>query len=211
MYKIYSFLIFIIINFIFVFLNEKVLDIVYHKKLSFEKIYSIYYPKLVRFSNEYILSIHDAENIVQDCFVHIWEQKDHLNTIKNINAYLFRLVKNKCVDYLRHKITVESKKRALQDTYIKEFEYKLLSIELFDDSSMSDEEIECIIHKAINNLPEKCREIFVLSKMNGMKYEEIAALLKISKNTVRNHVAAALKKMRHELKNYFPLFLFIIA
>jgi RNA polymerase sigma-70 factor (ECF subfamily) len=148
---------------------------------------------------------------VQDCFVHIWEQRDNLHAIKNINAYLFRLVKNKCVDYLRHKITVASKKRELQDIHFKEFEYKLLSIESFDDSSLSDEEIEHIIHNAINSLPEKCREIFVLSKMNGMKYEEIAAQLKISKNTVKNQVAIALKKMRHELKDYFPLLLFIIS
>jgi RNA polymerase sigma-70 factor (ECF subfamily) len=182
-----------------------------NQKTSFEKIYSIYYPKLVRFSREYILSTHDAENIVQDCFVHIWEQRDNLPAIKNINAYLFRLVKNKCVDYLRHKITVESKKRELQDIHLKEFEYKLLSIEAFDDASMSDEEIERIIHNAIDSLPEKCKEIFVLSKLNGMKYEEIAAQLKISKNTVRNQVSIALEKMRHELKDYFPLLLFIIA
>jgi RNA polymerase sigma-70 factor (ECF subfamily) len=181
------------------------------QETPFEKIYSIYYPKLVRFSREYILSVYDAENIVQDCFIYIWEQRDNLPAIKNINAFLFRLVKNKCVDYLRHKVTVASKKRELQDIHIKEAEYKLLSIEALDDASISDEEIEHIIYNAINSLPEKCREIFVLSKLNGMKYEEIAAQLNISKNTVKNQVAIALKKMRHELKDNFPLLLFIIS
>ncbi|MDU1890802.1 MAG: sigma factor [Dysgonomonas sp.] len=70
----------------------------WHQNLTFDEIYSIYYPKLVRFSNEYILSLHDAENIVQDCFLYLWEQRDSLNSINNINAYLFRLIKNKCID-----------------------------------------------------------------------------------------------------------------
>lgn len=181
------------------------------QNLSFDEIYSIYYPKLVRFSNEYVLSIHDAENIVQDCFLYVWEQKQTLPSINNINAFLFRLVKNKCIDFLRRKILEETKKKNLQETYIREFSYKLLSIESFNDMSLSDEEIETIIYDAINNLPEKCREIFILSKVKGLKYEEIAQQLEISPNTVRNQVSIALSKMRESLKNHLPLFIFIIG
>lgn len=177
---------------------------------SFDDIYLIYYSKLIRFSKEYVMSEYDAENIVQDCFLHIWEQRESLNLIDNINAFLFRLVKNKCVDFLRRKILDETKKQEIQDVYLQEFKYKLYSIESFDDSSFSDEEIERIIYDAINNLPEKCREIFVLNKINGLKHEEIATLLKISPNTVKNQVSNALKKMRQELKDFVPLFLFII-
>lgn len=179
--------------------------------LSFDEIYSIYYPKLVRFSNEYVLSIYDAENIVQDCFLYVWEQKQTLPSINNINAFLFRLVKNKCIDFLRRKILEETKKKNLQETYVREFEYKLLSIESFSDLSLSDDEIEAIIYNAINSLPEKCREIFILSKIKGMKYEEIAEQLEISPNTVKNQVSNALSKMRQSLKNHLPLFIFIIG
>lgn len=178
---------------------------------TFEDIYSIYYPKLVRFSNEYVLSVHDAENIVQDCFLYVWEQKHTLHSINNINAFLFRLVKNKCIDFLRRKILDETKKKDIQDTYIREFQYKLLSIESFDDSFMSDDEIETIIYNAINSLPEKCKQIFILSKINGMKYDEIAKQLEISPNTVKNQVSNALEKIRKSLKNHLPLFIFLIG
>lgn len=178
---------------------------------SFDEIYLIYYPKLVRFCKEYILSEPDAENIVQDCFLYLWERKDTLRTINNINAFLFRLVKNKCIDHLRHRVTAEAKKEEIRSTYLKEFEYKLLAISSFDDSSLSDEDIEVIIYNAINRLPDKCREIFVLSKLKGLKYEEIASQLAISPNTVKNQVAIALQKMRKELKNHLPLLFFIIG
>ena len=66
-----------------------------NKDLDFEKIYTMYYPKLVRFSKEYVLTRADAENIVQDIFVHLWEKRKTLDKIQSINAFLFRLVKNK--------------------------------------------------------------------------------------------------------------------
>lgn len=179
--------------------------------MTFEEIYTKYHPKLVRFSNEYIFSIPDAENIVQDCFVYLWEHQEDLYTIRNINAFLFRLVKNKCVDYLRNKIAVENRKEEFQYISIKEAEYKLLSIEAFDDSALSDEDIEKIIYRAIDNLPGKCKEIFVMSKINKLKYEEIAELLNVSTNTVRNQIAIALKKMRKELKELAPILLFMFG
>ncbi len=180
-----------------------------NKDLDFEKIYTMYYPKLVRFSKEYVLTRADAENIVQDIFVHLWEKRNTLDKIQSINAFLFRLVKNKCVDFLRHKITIEVKQCDMQEVLLKEYNFKLYSIELFDDTSLSDAEIEHIIHTAIENLPEKCREIFILSKIEGLKYHEIAEKMQLSPNTVRNQIVIALKKMKDELKEYLPLFIFL--
>lgn len=177
--------------------------------LDFEKIYAVYYPKLVRFSKEYVLSQADAENIVQDVFLGLWEQKDILSSLHNINAYLFRLMKNRCIDFLRHKIRVEDKKQSIQDVMLREYELKLYSIEHFDESLLSDEEIERIIANAIDSLPQKCREIFVLSRMEGLKYQEIAERLKLSPSTVNNQITIALKKLKEELKEFLPLFLFL--
>lgn len=178
--------------------------------LTFEGIYMKYYPKLVRFCQEYVLSAADAENIVQDCFVYLWEQKDKISSINNLNAFLFRLVKNKCIDFLRHKIMAEHKKENLQNTFIQEYTFKLQSIESFD-SSVPDHEIEQLIEKAINNLPDRCRDIFILKKIEGLKYEEIAQQMSLSPNTVRNQVAIALKKMKAELKEYLPLLIFLVG
>ncbi len=178
---------------------------------SFEDIYVRYYPKLVRFSKEYVLSQPDAENIVQDCFMFLWENKQSIPSINNINAFLFRLVKNKCVDFLRHKITAEEKRETIQTAFIAEYRFKLQSIESFDSNALSDEDIEKIISDAINRLPAKCREIFILSRLEGMTYENIALQLNLSPHTVRNQISLALKKMKHELKDYLPLLLFLIS
>jgi len=71
---------------------------------EFSEIYSTYYPKLKRFAKEYILYEEDAENIVQDIFMYLWENADLLNTVLNLNAYLFTLIKHKCIDFLRGQI-----------------------------------------------------------------------------------------------------------
>ncbi|NDV60114.1 RNA polymerase sigma-70 factor [Bacteroides sp. 519] len=178
--------------------------------LTFEDIYMKYYPKLVRFCKEYVLASEDAENIVQDCFVYLWEQKDKISSIHNLNAFLFWLVKNRCIDFLRQKIMADDKKENMQNTFIQEYTFKLQSIELFDNS-LSDNEIEQIIEKAINSLPDKCRDIFILNKIEGLKYDEIAQQMNLSPNTVRNQIAIALKKMKSELKDYIPLLFFLIS
>ena len=75
---------------------------------TFSKIYRIYFPKLVRFSREYVVSTEDAENIVQDIFLYLWEHRDMLESLPNPNAFLFTLTKNRCIDFYRHKVRTES-------------------------------------------------------------------------------------------------------
>ena len=72
------------------------------------------------------------------------------------------------------------------------------------------DDIDALLNKAIAHLPEKCRQVFILSRMEGMKHEEIATQLNISVNTVQNHIVTALRKLKVELKDYLPLFFFII-
>jgi len=159
----------------------------------------------VRFSREYVSSRDDAENIVQDVFFILWQQREHLDQLRNVNAYLFKLTKNKCIDFLRHKIRVGDLHCSLQDVEEKELHFKLYSIEQFDDQSLSNEDIEIMVNKAIETLPPKCREIFILSRLDGMKYQEIADQLNLSTNTISNQIAIALKKLKNELKDYLPL------
>lgn len=80
------------------------------EKNTFSKIYLVYFPKLVRFAREYVISTEDAENIVQDIFMYLWEHRDMLDSLNNLNAFLFTLAKNRCIDFYRHKAFIDSKK-----------------------------------------------------------------------------------------------------
>lgn len=180
------------------------------EKASFSEIYRIYFPKLVRFSREYVVSIEDAENIVQDIFMYLWEHRDMLSSLTNLNAFLFTLAKNRCIDFYRHKTLIDKKKESLDSLQERELKLKMEALMQFDDNIFTEKEIEQLLNQAIQHLPEKCRQVFILSRMEGLKHEEIATQLDISVHTVQNHIVAALRKLKVELKEYLPLFIFII-
>jgi RNA polymerase sigma-70 factor (ECF subfamily) len=148
-----------------------------------------------------VVSSEDAENIVQDVFMMLWEKREVLNVQVSLTAYLFSLVKNKCIDHLRRKLVAEE--------YKQELHIKLLSLEEINHAFASDEDIERFLQDAINKLPGRCREIFIMSRIEGKKYQEIADELGISINTVENQMSIALRKLRVELKKYLPLLLFL--
>lgn len=169
--------------------------------MSFSGLYLIYYPKLVRFAKEYVVLEEDAENITQDVFTDLWEKRELMNRIENMNAYLFRLVRNKCLDYLKHKVFEQRYAEKMQASFEIEMNLKLQSLDRFDVSELSERnEMEKRIREAINSLPKKCRDIFLLSRMEGLKYREISERLGISVNTVECQMGIALKKLRVKLK-----------
>ncbi|WP_085536129.1 RNA polymerase sigma-70 factor [Massilibacteroides vaginae] len=171
-------------------------------KDNFDKIYVLYYSRMHRFAKEYVLSDEDAENIVQDVFLLLWERKDVLDIRISLVSYLFSLVKNKCLDFIRHQHVV--------DAYKNDLSLKLSALELLNYTLSSEEDIERIVINAVERLPERCRLIFLKSRVEGKKYKEIAEELGISVNTVENQMSIALKKLRIELKDFLPLLAFLI-
>ena len=179
------------------------------KDTDFDRIYIIYFPKLVRFAQTYLLDREEAENIVQDIFLQLWESADRRLLQSSLNAYLFTIVKNRCIDALRKYDQQQDKRFQLSDLERKEFNFKLYSLQHFDDNHLTLPEIEQIIQQSIDSLPLRCREIFLLSRMEGLKHKEIAERLQLSVNTVEGQISIALRKLREALKNYMPLFVLI--
>lgn len=178
--------------------------------IKFEDIYLSYFSKMKHFAQEYVVLEEDAENIVQDVFTELWEKREMLNMPINLIAYLFTTIKNKCLNHLRHKTIVNETANLLQEEYFITLRMNLNSLEAFDQNLFSEQDIEQIITKALNTLSPKCKEIFIMSKIEGKKQKQIAAELNISINTVETQIGIAYKKLRVELKNYLPLFIFLL-
>jgi RNA polymerase sigma-70 factor (ECF subfamily) len=153
----------------------------------------------------------DAENIIQDVFTSLWERRGDLKRHVSLASYLFILIKNRCIDHLRRKKHADAGKRRMQESFTYEQQMKLYSLEALDHTLISGSDIEQVITRAIDSLPPKCREIFILNKIDGKKYREIAEELHISVSTVENQMSIALRKLREQLKDYMPVFLFLMC
>ena len=169
---------------------------------SFSDIYSIYYVRMLRFSQTYVIAEEDAENIVQDTFLYLWEHLELLEDIDHLDAFLFTLIKNRCLNFLKHQSYIQAKTCSLKADEELESQLNLYALEQFDEAVSSISEVENLLSRTMQKLPERCRE--------GLKYKEIAERLDISVNTVENQISIALRKLRSELKEYLPLLVFII-
>ncbi|GAA4235664.1 RNA polymerase sigma-70 factor [Postechiella marina] len=167
--------------------------------MAYETLFRLYYDKLYHIAKGYLDSTQDAEGIVQNVFLKVWEQKRNLEKINNINNYLYTMTKHACLDHLKHlKI-----KNSFSKNYYEEkiaIQYQFIKDET--SSSLLEKELEQKILEAIERLPKKCQNIFIKSRFEGMKHAEIAENLKISKKTVDNHIYNALQHMKLHLKEY---------
>ncbi len=133
-----------------------------------------------------------GEDLVQDCFIKFWEKRKEIDT-PSLKNYFFKMVKNKSLDYLRVKrpITTEP---AESDFHSE------------DHSKMEYEELSESINNIIDSLPERCRQVFVLSRFEEMTYKEIAKTLEISTKTVEHQVSKALRILGAGVKRFSLLF-----
>lgn len=181
----------------------------YNKDKAFEQIYLRYYLPMKRFAREYVIAEEDAENILQDVFLDFWEKRETLLNYSNLIAFLFTSIKNRCINLLRRRMLEQEISDRIQEEYIRTLRINLESLEAVDMEIFQGENIQKRIDKAIDSLPPKCREIFILSKIEGKKQKDIAAELNISVHAVETQMGIAYKKLRESLKGVYPLFLFL--
>ncbi len=177
---------------------------------DFETIYVRYYARMKRFAVQYVLREEDAENLVQDVFTELWERFPTLSSHDNLFAYLVLAIKNRCIDFLRRQTVMQKAADAVRQEYELEWRANHDALLAMGTIQLSETELDGLLQRALDKLPERCREIFVKSKIEGIKQKDIAAALGISVNTVENQVAIAYRKLRAELKHLFPLIFFIL-
>jgi len=164
-------------------------------KEAFRFFFEKYYTDLCNFVNIYIHDEIMAEEIVQDLYIYFWEKKGKIRIESSVKAYLLKASKNKSLNYLRNQKTRHSIHERLQQDSPPAYE--------MPGSALDARQLREILETAINSLPEKCREIYLLAKENERSYREIAGELGISVKTVENQMGIALKKLREQLRPYY--------
>ena len=172
-------------------------------KENFEKLFRAEFKGLCFFAQKYVKDFDAAREIVQDSFISLWEKRATIDASRPVKSYLTTAIHNKCHNYLRDN---------------RKFDTNLLQIEnLFElsDGSGTDVLVEKELHQsiklAIDELPEKCREVFLLNRYENLKYQQIADQLGISVKTVEAQMSKALRHMRIKLAGYMTLVLLLIA
>ena len=179
--------------------------------VDFEEIYRTYYPRMKRFAQEYVVREEDAENITQDIFMELWESRALIPSHTNLFSFLFTTVKNRCTDFLRHQVVVQKTGDKMQRWYQQQMSLKFQSLEQFDEQIFGESDVDVVVQKAIRELPDRCRQIFVMNKLEGKKQKDIAKELDISINTVETQMGIAYKRLRESLKEYLPLLIFLLG
>ena len=182
-------------------MGEKIYKMLLNQEEGFKYIYELFYPRLWYFVKEYIKNEQDSKDIMQDIFMTLWEKRDSLKADTNLNAYLFTLAKNQCLNYLKHKQVME--KYAKEAETEQEMMLTYYAMNAFDPEQMDIESLELMVEEAIKQLPEQCRKVFELDRFEGLKYKEIAQKMGISVKTVEAHISNALKILRIALKDTF--------
>lgn len=171
-------------------------------RLAFEKIFQLYSERIYYFTIKYINNREDAEEITQEVFVKLWNRREAIKTELSFSSYLFMIAKNAVIDVLRKK----QKEAALAEGLKQKGEGHLSPA----DNSLEYKELSSIVQHAINNLPEKRRQIFLMIREEELSYKEIAEKLSISTKTVETHMRLALQQLRKSIGDNYDLTLVMI-
>ncbi len=169
-------------------------------KTAFELLFKYYYRGLVLFSSNIVVDKDEAEEIVQDFFVRLWENRKKMKVDSPLKSYLFVSVKNRSINFL--------KSSQVKKNVIDELKKQMESEMRYNPDVYVNSELQQKLKDAFSKLPPRMAEIFSLSRFKGYSNEEIATTLSLSKRTVETQVSNALRIMRKELNNYIMLLLF---
>lgn len=167
-------------------------------KAEFEKLFREFFPAMMTFCRKYLPDEDDACEVVQGVFINLWEKRASLDTSESLKSYLFKSVHNRSLNLLR------DRKKFSDDVMPEQ------GGELDVSEQMEQMELEDRIRDVIASLPERCREVFELSRFEGLTYQEIAGKLDISVKTVENQMSKALRILREKLAQYLSLVIWLL-
>jgi RNA polymerase sigma-70 factor (ECF subfamily) len=161
---------------------------------EFEQLFRELYSPLCSYASQIINDNDKAEELVQDIFYGIWKNRLKLDIKVSFKAYLYKAIQNNCLQLIHHK--------QVEEKYKQQVAYSSMEFQSDPMEELEAIEMNLLIEKTLEDLPERCRQIFSMSRFDGLKYKEIAQNLDISIKTVEANMGKALNIFRQNLKSY---------
>jgi len=169
---------------------------------AFEQIFKANYNPIVGFCNQFISDHDKAASLAQEAFINLWMNRSKIQSPNGVKSFLYTFAKSSCLNFIRHKKVVSK----YEDRHLQDQEARINAevLDSFDFDALEFSEMEDLIYRAIGELPEKCRQVFMLSRFEGKKNKEIADELQISVKSVEANITRALKTLSVKLAEYLP-------
>ncbi|GAB3504938.1 RNA polymerase sigma-70 factor [Spirosoma knui] len=162
----------------------------------FEAVFRQHYNPLCQYGHSFLKDWDDTEEVVQAVFMTIWEKRDGMEINASLKSYLYRAVHNRCLNRIKHLAVQAEHRNQVEADLVQTYE---APVQVLMANELSDR-----LQEAIQRLPEQCRLIFMMSRFDELKYQEIADRLGLSIKTVENQIGKALRILRTDLAEYLP-------
>lgn len=173
--------------------------------LAFNALFSKYKGMFVRFAQTYLQDEATAEDIAIDGIMYYWENRQTLVSDTNIPAYILEVIKHKCLNHLRHLRVREDVEQSLYEHQTRVNNLRIATLEACDPEEIFSKEAQQLVKEALQEMPEKTRRVFFLSRYENLTYPEIAERCGLSVKSVEFHISKALKILRVKLKDYLGI------
>ena len=176
---------------------------------DFGAFYSSYYKRFCRYAYYYVNNIQIAEDITHDAILYYWENRSNISTETDVLGYLLLVVKNKCLNYLKH-INVEAEySKKYQELYEWEINARIMTLEDENYSDIFTKDIMDIVKKSLSKLPKQTQDIFRKNRFEYKSRKEIAVEMGVSLQKIDYHINKANDHLFRDLKDYLPLVLLL--
>nr|WP_321356073.1 RNA polymerase sigma-70 factor [uncultured Draconibacterium sp.] len=177
---------------------------------AFKDVFRMLYPRLRGYCKLFVSDDNKVEDLIQETFITLWEKRNSIKTDRSIESYLFVILRNNCLNFLRNE-KLEKTTSSIDVEEVSELQY-LYQIDLLgkEEKSLEEQLVESF-QEAVDELPEKMKQVFKLCKIEGRKQKEVADEMGISIKMVEKHIAKAKEQIRKKLVDQYPVLIIIIT
>ncbi len=162
---------------------------------AYATVFRTWYAPLVRFVDAMLRQTDEAEEVAQEVMLELWNQRERLDADRPVQAWLFRAARNRALNVLRHRKVLDNTAGEVS---------ALTPLPTAADEGATEQELHAALHEALSELPPRCREVFTLSRAQGLRNAEIAAQLGVTVKAVEAQIARALRTLREHMRPWLP-------